>query len=204
MNINNTTNDLNHSINRSDNLLCSSTVAKIPIKRPSFFCMFAPVAELVSPSVLRFKLESQLSKQSHLVPPAPMSSYQADNEQVTHWTTSYIADVLFNEMCERSLFVDNPRISSDGEANYYYLQAAKYAERTSAGPNAKQKPTFEIRYKDFTPRLQAELRLLLKDSPSSLDRVVQDAVFRILEDRHKRIFFEHIQSEGLNWRFVSS
>jgi hypothetical protein len=88
------------------------------------------------------------------------------------------------------------------------VQAAKYAGRISAGnfdgPNAKHKPTFEIRYKDFTPRMHAELKLLLKDSPSSLARVIQDAVFRILEDRHKRIFFEYTQIEGLNWRFVSN
>jgi hypothetical protein len=108
-------------LEQQSSILCSSTLAKIPIKQPSFLCLFPPVAESVSPSVLRFKLESQLSEQSHLVPPAPMSSYQAVNEQVTHWTTSYIADVLFNEMCERSLMVDNTGISSDGEPNYYYL-----------------------------------------------------------------------------------
>jgi hypothetical protein len=125
-------------------MLCSSTVAKIPIN-------------------LKLQLKSQLSKQSH---PVPLSSYQAVNEQVTHWTTSYIADVLFIEMCERGPIVYDPGILSNkangGEVNYYYLQAAKYAGRISAGnfdgPNAKHKPIFEIRYKDFTPRLQAEFQ----------------------------------------------
>jgi hypothetical protein len=136
-------------------------------------------------------------------------AYKAVNEQATHWTSSYIEDILFIEMCERGPIVDDPGILSmkaGGKINYYYLGAAKYAGRISAGnfdgPNAKHKPIFEIRYNDFTPRLKAELQALLKDSPTTLARVVQDAVFRIFKARHKRIFFEYIQSEGLNWRFV--
>jgi hypothetical protein len=146
------------------------------------------------------------------VPPVPFSSYKAINGQVSHWTTSYIADVLFKEMCESGLIVEDPGILSKkangGKINYYYLEAAKYAGRISGGnfdvSNGKLKPIFQIHYNDFTPRLQAELQSLLKHSPSSLARVVQDAVFRIFKARHKRIFFEYIQSEGLNWRFVSN
>jgi hypothetical protein len=71
-------------------------------------------------------------------------------------------------MCERGPIVYDPGTLSNkangDEVNYYYLQAAKYAGRISAGnfdgPNAKHKPIFEIRYKDFTPRLQAELQSL--------------------------------------------
>jgi hypothetical protein len=136
--------------------------------------------------------------------------YKAVDEQAAHWASSYIEDILFVEMCERGTIVDDPGILSTktngGKINYYYLEAAKYTGRISAGnfdgPNAKHKPIFEIHYNDFTPRLQAELQALLKDSPTTLARVVQDAVFRIFKARHKRIFFEYIQSEGLNWRFV--
>ena len=141
-----------------------------------------------------------------------LSSYQAVNEQVTHWASSYIADELFIEMCEGGPIVDDPGILSNKangrKINYYYLEAAKYAGRISAGnfdgENAKYKPVFQIHYNDFTPRLQAELQSLLKDSPSTLACIVENAVFRIFEARHKRIFFEYIQSEGLNWRFVSN
>jgi hypothetical protein len=89
--------------------------------------------------------------QSHLVPPAPISSYQAVNGQITHWTSSYIEDVLFNEMCERGPIIDDPGILSKkvsgGKVNYYYLEAAKYAGRISVcsfdddGANAKHKPS---------------------------------------------------------------
>ena len=79
---------------------------------------------------------------------------------------------------------------------------AKYAGRISAGnfdsANAKYKPVFEIHYNDFTPILQEEPQLLLKDSPSTLRRVVQNAVFRIFRPRHKRIFFEYVQAQGSN------
>jgi predicted transcriptional regulator len=86
------------------------------------------------------------------------------------------------------------------------LKEAKYAGRISAvnfeGANAKYKLIFEMHYKDFTYRLQAELELLLKDSPDTLKKVVQNAVFRIFRARHKRIFFECIQNDDLKWRFL--
>ena len=195
---------------KDQSVITTSTTAAGDV--PPFLCLFRPVADSIDPSLLRVKLENQLSKQIQLVPPIPFSSYQAVNEQVTHWAASHIEDVLFVEMCERGPMVDDSGILSKktngGKINYYYLEAAKYAGRISAGifdgENAKYKPIFEIHYNDFTPRLQAELQSLLKDSPSSLARVVQGAVFRIFKVRHKRIFFEYIQSEGLDWRFVSN
>jgi hypothetical protein len=86
--------------------------------------------------------------------------------------------------------------------------AAKYAGRISSenfyAANAKYKPVFEIHYKDFTPRLQEELLQLLKDSPTTLASVVQNAVFRIFKARHKMIFYDYIENDGLNWRFVAA
>ena len=132
-------------------------------------------------------------------------AYQAANGQITHWLPSYIEDKLYFEMCEKE--IQDP-ISPRDKISRYYLEAAKYAGRISAGnfdgSNGKYKPIFEIHYNDFTPRLQAELQSLLKDSTESLARVVQGAVFRIFKARHKRIFFEYIQSGGLNWRFVKN
>ena len=117
----------------------------------------------------------------------------------------YIADELYVEMCEAEI---EDAEGSDGEKiSRYYLEAAKYAGRISAGnfdgTNAKHKPVFQIHYNDFTARLQAELALLLKDSPNTLASVVENAVFRIFKDRHKLIFYDYIENEGLNWRFVA-
>jgi hypothetical protein len=180
------------------------------------FCLFPPVAKLVRPSLLCFKLRMQLHWQSHIVPPAPISSTQAIHGKITHWLPSYIEERLFLEMCENAPIVDDPGIlgkskksNGGGKINYYYLEAAKYAGRISAGnfddgANAKYKPVFELHYNDFTTRLQAELKLLLKDSPDTLCRVVQNAVFRIFKARHKLIFYDYIENEGLNWRFTSA
>jgi hypothetical protein len=185
--------------------VATSSPTKKPQQEQPFLCLFPPVAKLVRPSLLRFKLRSQLTRQSHIVQPAPISSTQAINGLVTHWLPSYIADQLFIEMCEAE--TDDPGGIDGEKISKYYIEAAKYAGRISAGnfegENAKYKPVFEIHYKDFTPRLQEELQLLLKDSPDTLRRVVQNAVFHIFRARHKRIFFGYIQSEGLNWRFVA-
>lgn len=122
------------------------------------------------------------------------------------WLRSYIEDNLYLEMCEVEIAEDPEH--PEYKIHRYYLEAAKYAGRISAGnfdsANAKYKPVFEIHYNYFTPRLQAELQQLLKDSPSTLAKVVQNAVFRIFRARHKRIFFEYIEGEGLNWRFVTN
>ena len=72
------------------------------------------------------------------------------------WLSSYIGDVIYTEMCESSHIVDDPGILSKetngGKINYYYLEAAKYALRISAGnfdgPNSEYKPVFEVHHKD--------------------------------------------------------
>jgi hypothetical protein len=171
-----------------------------------FFCLFPPVAKQVRSSILRVKLKMQFSRQSHIVPPAPISSTQATNGLVTHWLPSYIADQLFIEMCEAE--IDDPGGIDGEKSSKYYIEAAKYAGRISAGnfegANAKYRPVFEIHYNDFTARLQEELKTLLKESPSTLASVVESAVFRIFKARHKLIFYDYIENDGLNWRFVAA
>jgi hypothetical protein len=170
-----------------------------------FYCLFAPVAESVRPLHLHIKLKNQLQKQSQLLPPVPLSIDSALNGLAVHWLPSYIEDILYIEMCESEM--DDPQGSYGGKISKYYLEAAKYAGRISAGNfdsvNTKHKPVFEIHYNDFTARLQAELQALLKESPSTLARVVQNAVFCIFKTRHKLIFYEYIENDGLNWRFVA-
>jgi hypothetical protein len=36
----------------------------------------------------------------------------------------------------------------------------------------------------------------------ALHRVVEDAVFNIFRARHPIIFYQHIEAQGLRWRFV--
>jgi hypothetical protein len=142
--------------------------------------------------------------QGYLVPLAPITSEQAVNGQVTHWTPSYIEDVFYIEMCEAEIADPN---NPDEKISRYYLEAGKYAGRISVGnfdgANEKHKPVFELHYDDFTTRIQEELKLLLQTSPDTVKTIVKNAVFRIFKARHKQIFFEYIQSEGLNWRFVA-
>lgn len=170
------------------------------------YCLFQPVTQFISTSDLRVKLEDQFKKQSQLVPPVPLSVDEAINGAITHWLPSKIEDTMYLEMCESE--IEDPKGNPGDKINRYNIEAAKYAGRISAGnfdgKNAKYEPIFDIHYEDFTARLQAELQLLLKDFPTSLMRVVQNAVFRIFRARYKRIFFEYIQSEGLRWRFVAN
>ena len=138
------------------------------------------------------------------VPVVPLNSYQAQAGNEEHWLPSFIADELYLQMCETEI---QDRHGSYGRKIRYYLEAAKYAGRISAGnfdgENAKYKPVFEIHHYDFTPRLQAELKSLLKDSRQTLKRVVQDAVFRIFLAIHRLIFHQYIENDGLKWRFVA-
>jgi hypothetical protein len=170
------------------------------------YCLFQPVADFISKTDLCTKLEDQFAKQSQLVPPVPLSIEEVIYGQISHWLPSHIEDILHLEMCEAE--IDDPQGYNWKKGSKYYIEAAKYAVRISAGnfggANYEHKPVFEIHYTDFTARLQAELQQLLKDSPTTLMRVIQNAVFRIFRARHKRIFFEYIQSEGLNWRFVTN
>lgn len=134
-----------------------------------------------------------------------MTTYYIATEQADiHWLPSYTSDQLYLEMCEKE--VKDPHGSYGDTISKYYLEAAKYAGRISAGDfereNAIYKPVFQVRAKDFTTRLQDELKLLKKQSPDTLKRVVQNSVFRIFRARHKIIFFDYIQAEALRWRFV--
>jgi hypothetical protein len=139
------------------------------------------------------------------VPPVPLNSCTAIKGKEKHWLPSFIEDQLYLQMCEKEIEYRQGQCGK--KISKYYLEAAKYAGRISAGvfdvENAKYTPVFEIHYRDFTPRLQAELLLLMKESPSTLRRVMQNAVFRIFEARHKLIFYQYIENNGFNWRFVA-
>jgi hypothetical protein len=144
-------------------------------------------------------------RNNNKVPPVPLNSCAAINGSEKHWLPSFIEDQLYIQMCEKEIEYRQGQCGK--KISKYYLEAAKYAGRISAGnfdgANAKYKPVFDIHYKDFTPRLQAELLLLMKESPSTLRRVVQNAVFCIFKARHEHIFYQYIETDGLNWRFVS-
>ena len=163
--------------------------------------MTVPSIHTILPGVNKIKGISMVAN-NNKVPVVPLNSYEAINGREKHWLPSFIADELYLQMCETE--VEDPQCG--GKISKYYIEGAKYAGRISAGnfdgENAKHKPVFEIHYNDFTPRLQDEL-LLLKKSPNTLSRVVQNAVFRIFKARHKLVFYDYIENEGLNWRFVS-
>jgi hypothetical protein len=141
---------------------------------------------------------------ANAVPPVPLSSSEVMKDPYMHWLPSYASDQLYIEMCEKE--VEDPHGRYGNRISKYYLEAAKYARRISAGDfqgeNAKLKPIFKISSKDLTTRLESELKLLKKTSPDTLKRVVENAIFRIFRARHKMIFFDYIQAEALRWRFV--
>src|SRR5215469_7185794 len=82
--------------------------------------------------------------------------------------------------------------------NQYYTKAATYASRISAGDfsgkNAKYKPVFRLNLEDFSPKLKAELSELPKER---IHEIVTIAVFRLFKARHRMIFHQHIETEGL-------
>jgi hypothetical protein len=134
------------------------------------------------------------------------SSYQKQVDDDAAWTTEYLIDQLYIEMCEvQKVQANDP---SRGPQKEYYIKAGRYAGRVSlhnnfeAKENKKYKPVFEINPCDFSPRVQAELKSLLKTSPDTLRRVVQGAVSRIFKARHKMIFYQYIENEGVNRSFV--
>jgi hypothetical protein len=124
----------------------SSSSAAIPHAQPQpFYCLFPPVAD----SVLYLKLKSQLKKQSQLVPLVPLSINEVIDGPIIHWLPSYIENNIYVEMCGTQ--IQDPQGSYGDKISKYYLEAAKYSGRISAGnfdgENTKYKPVFEIHYK---------------------------------------------------------
>jgi len=125
------------------------------------------------------------------------------------WSSAYISDRLYREMCGTiKVAIIYEGQNNEQKINWYYAEAATYARRASAGNfdgrNAKYKPIFHLERRDFSPELRANLRERLKNSKESLHRVVEDAVFMIFRARHPMIFYQHIETQGLRWRFVQS
>jgi len=118
-------------------------------------------------------------------------------------TSAAISDRLFFEISSTGKkVVIHEGTDKEEKVNWYHAEAAKYARRASAGNFGKSKPIFDLDPKDFSPELRADLVKLLKTSKESLHRVVEDAVFMIFRARHPMIFYQHIEAEGLRWRFV--
>jgi hypothetical protein len=124
------------------------------------------------------------------------------------WSSAYTSDRLYLEMCSTGRKVVIGRgTDKEEKVNWYYTEAAKYSFRSSAGDfgsrNAKYRPIFHLNKNDFSPGLRANLLERLKTSKESIRRVVEDAVFRIFLARHKMIFHQYIEAQGLHWRFES-
>jgi len=128
-------------------------------------------------------------------------------QEDVEWTSAYISDRLYLEMCSTNkLAVIYQGQDNEQKINWYYEEAATYARRASVGnfngKNAKYKPIFHLDSKDFSPELRANLVERLNTSKESLHRVIEDAVFMIFRARHRMIFYQHIEAEGLRWEFV--
>jgi hypothetical protein len=127
-------------------------------------------------------------------------------------SSSYIADQLFLEICERGPLVDDPSNSTlpitglaTMKINKYYLEAAKYAGRISAGDFSNPgtpKPVFKLDAADFSPEIQAHLVEAKKCG--MLNVIVKEAVFKLFRARHKMIFYEHIEPQKFAWEFITN
>lgn len=130
-----------------------------------------------------------------------VNSFDANNGNQEHWTIGYITDQLYLEMCTKE--IEDPQYNV--KISKYYLEAAKYAGRISAGDFSNTDtdgPVFLLDSKDFSPRLTAELVELYCTAKESLHNVVKEAVFKIFKARHERIFYQYIQSSRFRWRFI--
>jgi hypothetical protein len=129
------------------------------------------------------------------------------NDEAVHLLPSHIVDELYLQMCEsKEIQIRKELLTGEiycEKQNKYYVEAATYAGRISAGDfsgkNAKCRPVFALYLEDFSPRLKAELAELPK---KTVDRIVTEAVFRIFRVRHRMIFYQHIENERLRWVFV--
>ena len=157
-------------------------------------------------------LQTNSTNKDNKVPPVPLNSHDMVYGKEEHWLSSYIEDQLYLQMCEKE--IEDPQSKYGEKISKYYLEAAKYAGRISAGDfsqsctdgdngnsNAASRPIFLLELKDFTPRLNAELAKLYKTDKESLHRVVTEAVFRIFKAHHTMIFYQYIQCSEFRWRF---
>jgi hypothetical protein len=137
------------------------------------------------------------------VPQAFLSNGKFNTNEV-HWSTSFIGDQLYLQMCECQKTVEvKAEQNSYAQLNRYYYQADVYAARSSIGnfegKNAKYRPIFYLHLEDFSPRLKAELAALHVES---ITRIVTEASFRIFRARRKMAFYQYIENEPLRWKFI--
>jgi hypothetical protein len=127
------------------------------------------------------------------------------NAEAIHWLPRYIEDQLYMEMCQKE--IEDPQRRYGEKISKYYLEAAKYAGRISAGDfargrNKNLRPVFRIYFSELTPRLVAELKLLSKEDIQLFRRVVKNAAFRIFKDRHEMIFYQYIEAAPFLFEFL--
>jgi hypothetical protein len=128
---------------------------------------------------------------------------------VEGWLPSRMSDRLYLEMCstdkKASVCCGWSRIENI-KINWYYAEAAIYARRISAGDfrgkNARYKPVFRLDLNTFSSELKTALVERAKTSKESIQRVVQDGVFKLLRARHELIFYQYIENEPLRWEII--
>lgn len=121
-----------------------------------------------------------------------------------------IADLLFKEMRElKRVSVTRFNIATFSQygdtCNKYDHEADKYNRRIVFGDfsNPKTpKPLFKLDYRDFSDELKANLAERILCGKTSIHRVVESAVKRLIRARHPDDYLEHIKDRRINWRFV--
>jgi hypothetical protein len=117
------------------------------------------------------------------------------------WSTSYIADEMFIQMCNTYLDDSNPKV----RRSKYRMRAAEYGRKVSAGRFASedQYPVFTINKSDFIGQLREEIDRLALEDPFTLADIIEEVLYRLYDsgERHLRlIYFRYIQGRKIRWR----
>jgi hypothetical protein len=126
-------------------------------------------------------------------------------------TSESISDLLFSEMrslkpvtvMRQDLFTGE--WYRDDSTNKYDYEADTYVNRIIFGDfsNPKmEKPCFRLDCRDLSPELKVNLSERVQCGQSSIHRVVQNAVFRLMRARRQPEYLEYIKDTHLNWRFI--
>jgi hypothetical protein len=137
------------------------------------------------------------------VPQAFLSNGKCNTDE-DHWSTSFIGDQLYLQMCECQKTVEvKAEQNNYTQLNRYYYQTDVYAARRSIGnfqgKNSKYRPIFYLHLEHFSPGLKTELAALPAES---IARIVTEVVFRIFRARRKMAFYQSIENEPLRWKFI--
>jgi hypothetical protein len=150
-----------------------------------------------------FVSKGKSDKEKAFVPPVFLSNGKFNTKE-DHWLPSFIEDQLYLQICECDKTVEvKDEQSNYSLLNWYYYHVDQYAGRRSIynfeGKYAQYKPIFQLYLEDFSPRLKAELAALPLES---VNRIVTQAVFKIIRARRKMAFYQYIENEQLRWEFL--